>query len=172
MSAAAQPLLTVHVNGSEHKVVSRPNTPLLYVLREELGLRAARFGCGQGLCGACVVQLDGRAVFSCDTTVSQAEGASITTLEGLGSGTELPLHPLLEAFVAEQAAQCGYCVSGIVMRAHALLSREPQPSREQIVSALDRHLCRCGAQPRMLRAIERAAGVMRAGATPRTEDRR
>jgi nicotinate dehydrogenase subunit A len=165
VSATQHPTLRFTVNGRPQALRVRPSTPLLYVLRNELGLSATRHGCGQGLCGACVVQVDGRAVFSCDTPAWQIAGTHVTTLEGLCSDRP---HPLLEAFIAEQAAQCGYCVSGIVMRAHALLRENTNPSRVQIAQALERHLCRCGAQPRMLRAIESAAAILRDEAAPAT----
>jgi len=128
---------------------------LLSVLRDELGLCGPKFGCGQGECGACVVLVDGQPQTSCNLPLWAVQGHAVTTLEGLGT-PEAP-HPLQTAFLAERAAQCGYCVAGIVTSAAALLARQPRPSREDIVQALDKHLCRCGAQQRMLRAIERAA---------------
>jgi nicotinate dehydrogenase subunit A len=157
MSGRAIP---IRVNGSAHELAMRETTPLLYVLRESLGLKGTRFGCGQGLCGACVVTVDGRAVFSCDTPLWQVAGASVMTVEGLADPATGRWHPLQQAFIDEQAGQCGYCLSGIVMRAHALLSEHPNPSRQQIVEALERHLCRCGAHLRIVRAIERAAAMM------------
>jgi nicotinate dehydrogenase subunit A len=129
--------------------------PLLYVLRDECGLNAAKYGCGLGQCGACTVIIDGEAVFSCITPVMLAENRSVTTLEGLGT----PDHPgkLQEAFIEEQAAQCGYCIPGMMMRAKALLDRTPDASEEQIRAELEPHLCRCGTHMRILRAILRAA---------------
>jgi nicotinate dehydrogenase subunit A len=122
------------------------------VLRGDLGLVGSRFGCGTGLCGACFVLLDGQPVPACDTPLWSAAGRSVTTVEGLRG------HPLLAAFLAEQAAQCGYCVSGILVSAAALLAREPYPDEAAVRGALDRHLCRCGAHGRMVRAVLRAAG--------------
>jgi nicotinate dehydrogenase subunit A len=139
------------VNGEPHQVDADPDTPLLYVLRNDLDLRGARFGCGVGLCGACFVHIDGVAAPSCDTPLWSLEGKTVVTVEGLSS------HPVQEAFLEGQAAQCGYCVTGIVMTAAALLEREPDPSRGAVVEALDRHLCRCGAQGRMVDAVLRAA---------------
>lgn len=128
---------------------------LLSVLREELNLSGPKFGCGQGECGACMVLVDGQPQTSCNLPVWSIQGKQVTTLEGLGT----PAHPhaVQTAFIEERAAQCGYCVAGIITSACALLARKPQPSREDIVSGLEKHLCRCGAQTRMLRAIERAA---------------
>jgi nicotinate dehydrogenase subunit A len=130
---------------------------LLSVLRDELGLSGPKFGCGQGECGACTVLVDGQPQTSCNLPLWAVEGKTVTTLEGLGT-PDAP-HPLQTAFIEERAAQCGYCVAGIVTAAAALLARQPRPSREDIVQALDKHLCRCGAQQRMLRAIERAAAA-------------
>jgi len=149
------PSFTVRVNGAEHVVTADESTPLIYVLRNDLGLKATRFGCGTAQCGACYVLIDGHAVASCDTPVWAAADKPISTLEGLGS-PENP-HPLQRAFIAEQAAQCGYCLSGIMVSAAALLAQRPNPTEEQVRAALDRHLCRCGAHNRMLRAVMRAA---------------
>jgi nicotinate dehydrogenase subunit A len=129
-----------------------PDTPLLDVLRGDLGLVGSRFGCGVGLCGACFVLLDGHPAPACDTPLWSAAGRAVTTVEGLRG------HPLLDAFLAEQAAQCGYCLSGILVSAAALLAREPHPDEAAVKGALDRHLCRCGAHGRMVRAVLRAAG--------------
>jgi nicotinate dehydrogenase subunit A len=145
----------LRVNGRAHEVAAEPNTPLLYILRNDLGLKGTRFGCGSGHCGACTVLVDGNAVQSCDTPLWSAAGREITTIEGLGSA-ENP-HPLQRAFLDEQAAQCGYCINGIIMSAAALLQRTPQPTDAQIAAALDRNLCRCGTHVRILRAIRRAA---------------
>jgi nicotinate dehydrogenase subunit A len=143
-------MISFMVNGVPREVGTDPETPLLYVLRNDLGLMGARFGCGLGLCGACFVHVDGVAVPSCDTPVWSLEGKSVVTVEGLTP------HPVQQAFLDEQAAQCGYCVTGIVMTAAALLEREPHPDEQQVAEALDRHLCRCGSQQRMVRAIVKA----------------
>jgi nicotinate dehydrogenase subunit A len=132
---------------------------LLSVLRDELNLSGPKFGCGQGECGACVVLVDGQPQTSCNLPVWSIQGKQVTTLEGLG--TPARPHPVQTAFIEERAAQCGYCVAGIITSACALLARNPQPSRDDIVSGLEKHLCRCGAQTRMLRAIERAAAEMK-----------
>jgi nicotinate dehydrogenase subunit A len=150
----------LHVNGREREVAAEPKTPLLYVLRNDLALKGTRFGCGVGQCGACMVIMDGKAVPSCDTPLWAAEGKKITTIEGLGS-REKP-HPLQQAFLDEQAAQCGYCINGILMSAAALLQKNKNPTEEEIAAALDRNLCRCGTHVRILRAIRRAAKVVKA----------
>ena len=147
--------ITLHVNGVERTVLADPDTPLLYVLRNDLGLKGTRFGCGNGGCGACFVIVDGRAVASCDTPLWSAVGKDIVTVEGLGS--EGNLHPLQQAFIDEQAAQCGYCASGIMMSAAALMSNNPAPTETEIRAALDKNLCRCGTHNRIVRAIQRAA---------------
>ena len=143
--------LMLNVNGAAREVDADPETPLLYVLRNDLKLKGARYGCGLGQCGACMVIVDGKALQSCDVPVSAASGKSITTIEGIG--THEGLHPLQRAFIREQAAQCGYCVSGIIMSAKALLDLNPAPSEAQIRAALAGNLCRCGTHTRMLRAI-------------------
>ena len=149
----------LRVNGVERAVRAEPSTPLLYILRNDLGLKGTRFGCGEGHCGSCTVLLDGNAVQSCDTPLWSAAGREITTVEGLSqNGTP---HPLQQAFIGEQAAQCGYCINGIMMSAIALLKRNPDPSEAEIIAALDRNLCRCGTHTRILRAIARAAQMMR-----------
>ncbi len=150
--------IKINVNGRSHEVVAEAETPLLYVLRNELKLKGARFGCGQGQCGACMVLVDGKPVQSCDMPVSAAAGRPITTIEGLGSAAAM--HPLQRAFVAEQAAQCGYCVSGIIMSAKALLDANPRPTEAETRAALKGNLCRCGTHQRILRAIRRAAQEM------------
>ena len=147
------------VNGAEREVSAEPNTPLVYCLRNDLALKGTRFGCGSGHCGACTVLMDGNAVQSCDTPLWSAAGRSITTIEGLGS-VEHP-HPLQQAFLDEQAAQCGYCSNGIMMSAAALLRTNRDPSDAEIAAALDRNLCRCGTHVRILRAIRRAAAALR-----------
>ncbi|MGE5825027.1 MAG: (2Fe-2S)-binding protein [Bacteroidota bacterium] len=149
---------TLRVNGGTHVVQAERSVPLVYVLRNHLGLKGTRFGCGTGHCGACTVLYDGNAVQSCDTPLWAAEGHEITTVEGLGSAERL--HPLQRAFLDEQAAQCGYCIDGIIMSAAALLARKALPTRDEIAETLGRHLCRCGTHVRILRAIERAAREM------------
>ena len=148
--------LTLRVNGTSHAVrVDDPEMPLLYALRNHLGLHGPRFGCGLAQCGACTVQVEGRSVRSCTYPVSQAAGKDIVTLEGLGT-PEKP-HPLQEAFIEEQAVQCGYCMNGMIMEAKALLDRIKRPSEAQIRQALANNLCRCGAHVRIVRAIKRAS---------------
>ena len=147
--------LALLVNGRRTTIEADPDTPLLYVLRNDLGLHAAKFGCGLGQCGACTVLVNGRATLSCVTPVKAVTRQPITTLEGLGS-PERP-HPLQAAFVEEQAAQCGYCVNGMVMAAKALLDREPRPTADRVKAALAGYLCRCGTHVRILRAVLRAA---------------
>ncbi len=143
------------VNGTTRSLAADPDTSLLSALRGALGLTAAHFGCGAGQCGACNVLVDGRAVASCDTPLWAAAGKSIVTLEGLGT-PEKP-HSLQRAFIAEQAMQCGYCISGIIMSASALLRENPNPTEAEVRAALDRNLCRCGAHNRIVRAVLRAA---------------
>lgn len=150
--------LTLNVNGAQHVVDAEAETPLLYVLRNDLQLKGARFGCGLGLCGACTVIVDGKAVQSCDVPVSAVAGKSVITIEHLAQNGKL--HPLQEAFIGEQAGQCGYCLSGIIMSAKALLDVNPRPSDADIRKALERNLCRCGTHQRILRAIRRAAKNM------------
>ncbi len=145
--------ITLKVNGRTHSLELDPATPLLYALSDDLELRGPKFGCGLGQCGACTVILKGQAVRSCITTVKAAEGAEITTLEGLGT-IEKP-HPIQQAFIDEQAAQCGFCVSGIVMTAKAFLDRNPKATGEQIEQAMSNVLCRCFTHVRMLAAIKR-----------------
>lgn len=146
------------VNGAVRRVPVADDTPLLYVLRNDLGLKGTRFGCGDGVCGSCTVLMDGRAIQSCNTPLAAAAGRSITTIEGLGAnGT---LHPLQQAFLDEQAGQCGYCLSGFIMGAAALLAGNPSPSDDEIRSALDLHICRCGSYERILKAIRRGAQAM------------
>jgi nicotinate dehydrogenase subunit A len=146
--------VALRVNGASREVVAEPDTPLLYALRNDLGLDGPKFGCGLAQCGACAVLRDGIEIRSCVTPLSAAKGAEITTCEGLGTTDRL--HALQTAFVAEQAVQCGYCISGMVIAAAALLKANAKPSRADIVAALDGHLCRCGTHLRIVRAIERA----------------
>jgi nicotinate dehydrogenase subunit A len=147
--------ITLNVNGKSRVVNTDPTTPLLYVLRDDLELNGPRFGCGLSQCGACTVLLDGAAVRSCVLPVSSVQGKSVTTLEGLGS-VEHP-HVLQRAFVEEQAAQCGFCMNGIIMNAKVLLDKNPNPSVTEIKQALANVLCRCGSHVRVIRAIQRAA---------------
>ncbi|PUE18306.1 (2Fe-2S)-binding protein [Limnohabitans sp. WS1] len=153
--------VTFQLNGHPVSVPSQSGQSLLDLLRNTLQLKATRMGCGQGQCGACRVMLDGHAVAACETPVWAIEGKSVTTLEGLGQRSAP--HALQTAFIEEQAMQCGFCTSGILMSAAALLQRQPQPSRQDIVQAIDGHLCRCGAHNRVVRAIEKAAARL---ATP------
>jgi nicotinate dehydrogenase subunit A len=147
--------IALNVNGQTKNVEAEPETPLLYVLRNDLQLKGARFGCGTGHCGACTVIIDGKAVQSCDLPVSAAAGKAVTTIESLAAnGT---LHPLQQAFLDEQAAQCGYCVSGIIMTAKALLDANPLADDAAIRNALNGNLCRCGTHHRILRAVRRVA---------------
>jgi nicotinate dehydrogenase subunit A len=145
----------LRINGVERAVNADPATPLLTVLREELGLTGTRFGCGTNQCGACNVLVEDAAVAACDTPLWAVAGKSITTIEGLGT-PEQP-HALQRAFLSEQAMQCGYCISGILISAAALLKHQPDPSEAQVRAALDRNLCRCGAHNRIVRAVLRAA---------------
>jgi nicotinate dehydrogenase subunit A len=147
--------VSLKVNGAVHSVAAEPDTPLLYVLRNDLGLNAAKFGCGLGQCGACTVLVDGAPVRSCVTPIGALGPSEITTLEGLGT-VERP-HPLQTAFMAEQAAQCGYCIPGMIMFAKALLDRIQQPSEAEVRLGLSGNLCRCGVHNRVVRAILKAA---------------
>jgi len=160
-------MITLDVNGKSHQVETDPTTPLLYVLRGELQLNGAKFGCGLGQCGACTVMVDGHAVFSCITPIAALAGRKIKTLEGLGS-LENP-GPVQRAFIEEQAAQCGYCIPGMMMRAQALLESNPAPSKAEIRRHMNANLCRCGTHMRILKAVERAASLMKAsgGTKPR-----
>ena len=146
---------TLKVNGHTHTVSAEPNTPLLYILRNDLKLKGTRFGCGEGQCGACTVLIDGKAVQSCDTPLWSAPGHDITTIEGLGTA-EAPGR-LQQAFIDEQAVQCGYCISGMIVSATALLQTTYAPSEGQIREALARNLCRCGTHTRIIKAVQRAA---------------
>lgn len=151
--------MTITVNGRAHAVTAEAETPLLYVLRNETGCKGVRYGCGAGHCGTCTVIIDGKPVLSCDVPVSAVAGKSILTIEGIGT-VEKP-HPLQRAFVEEQAAQCGYCATGIIMSAKALLDANPSPSDDELKKALDKNLCRCGTHQRILKAVKRAAADMR-----------
>jgi nicotinate dehydrogenase subunit A len=152
------------VNQKRLSVDVAPATPLIDVLRNHLDLKGVRYGCGLEQCGSCMVLLDGEPVYACGREVGSVAGRSLTTVEGIGS-VERP-HALQQAFLDEQAGQCGYCLSGILISAKALLDRNPSPSRAEIVATLDKHLCRCGAHQRIIRAVERAAAALRMGANP------
>lgn len=152
-------MIKLTVNGHEHTLDAEPDTPLLYVLRDQLALNGAKFGCGLGQCGACTVLLNGEAVFSCLTPLLLAAGKEVTTVEGLG--TEGNPGPLQRAFIEEQAAQCGYCIAGMMMRAQALLRKNSNPSAADIRTAMEPNLCRCGTHMRIMRAIKRAAALMK-----------
>jgi len=152
-----------HVNGQPCTIEADEQTMLLALLRDELSLSGPKFGCGQGDCGACVVLVDGQPQTACNLPLWAVQGKQVMTLEGLG--TEAQPHPLQSASLDERAAQCGYCVAGIVTAAAALLQHNPDPSREQIAQALDKHLCRCGAHNRMIRAVQRAAAAMNTSKT-------
>jgi nicotinate dehydrogenase subunit A len=145
----------LNINGAVRVVDVNPDTPLLYVLRNDLGLVGSRFGCGSGLCGACFVLVDGRPMASCDLPISFVTGKEVTTVEGLGPPGEL--HPVQKALIDEQAAQCGYCMSGIAVSAAALLARNKRPSEKEVREALDKHLCRCGSHNRVVRAVLKVA---------------
>jgi aerobic-type carbon monoxide dehydrogenase small subunit (CoxS/CutS family) len=158
--------ISLNVNGQEHAVDVDPATPLLYVLREDLGLNAAKFGCGMGQCGACTVMVDGRAMFSCLLPIAALDGRKVLTVEGLGSA-EKPA-AIQQAFIDEQAAQCGYCIAGMIMRAQSLLQKNSDPSEDEIRSHMQPNLCRCGTHMRILRAVRRAANAM---SSARTRDK-
>jgi nicotinate dehydrogenase subunit A len=149
------PAARLHVNGAEREFVAPEDAALLHVLRNDLGLKGTRFGCGTGQCGACFVLIDGRAVAACDTPLWAAVGKRIVTVEGLG--TPAVPHPVQRALLDEQAAQCGYCLSGIQISATALLAENPSPTADEVRAALDRNLCRCGTHNRIVRAVLRAA---------------
>ena len=151
------PRLSLRVNGRSHQVDVDESTPLLFVLTDELGLNGPKFGCGLGQCGSCTVIVKGQATRSCVTPIKAIAGAEVTTLEGLGT-PEKP-HPIQQAFIDEQAAQCGFCLSGVILTAKALVDRSPKPTDDQIEQALSGVLCRCFANARMIRAIKRYAGV-------------
>ena len=148
------PELTLRINGTERKIDVAPETPLLWVLRDTLELSGTKFGCGAGLCGACTVHIDGQAARSCITPVSVAAGKSITTIEGL---SQTGSHPLQQAWIAEDVPQCGYCQSGQIMQAAALLAKTPHPSEQEIIDAMSGNLCRCGTYQRIRKAVARAA---------------
>jgi nicotinate dehydrogenase subunit A len=150
--------ITLKVNGTSRTVAAEPETPLLYVLRNDLELNGAKFGCGLGQCGACTVLVDGEVARSCVTPIGSLEGRAVTTLEGLG--TLAKPHPLQQAFMAEQAAQCGYCIAGMIMTAAAFLAATPKASERELRQALAGNLCRCGTHGRIIRAVLAAAAAM------------
>jgi nicotinate dehydrogenase subunit A len=153
---------TILVNGQRREVRTEQDTALLYVLRNHLGLKGTRFGCGLGLCGACLVLVDGLVAYSCDTPLWAVQGQEITTVEGLGPSDQP--HPVIRALIAGQAAQCGYCLSGVIIAAVGLLGQNADPSGEEVRAALDGNLCRCGAHNRIVRAVLDAGAELRAGA--------
>ena len=164
-------MITLTVNGAAHRLDIDPATPLLYALRGELGLNGAKFGCGLGQCGACTVLVDGEPVFSCLVPVAALQGRPIRTVEGLGNADKPS--PLQQAFIDEQAAQCGYCIAGMIMRAEALLDRNPAPSDDEIRAGMAANLCRCGTHLRIIRAIRRASeGLQKAAAAATAQARR
>jgi len=150
--------ISIEVNGRVRAVDADGETPLLYALRNDLKLKGARFGCGLGVCGACTVVIEGKAVQSCDISLAAVAGKRITTIEGIGSADRL--HALQAAFLEEQAAQCGYCTSGIIMTAYAVLAANAHPTEAEICAALDGNICRCGTHARILRAIKKAAAAL------------
>lgn len=153
--------ISLTINDREHQVEAAPDTPLLYVLRDDLALNGAKYGCGLGQCGACTVHVDGEAVFSCLTPVGSLGARKVTTLEGLGTIDKPGI--LQQAFIDEQAAQCGYCIAGMIMRAQALLDQNPKPTDAEIRDHMQPNLCRCGTHMRILRAIRRASDVLAGG---------
>ena len=161
--------VTLNVNGGTHEVDADPATPLLYVLRDQLALNGAKFGCGLGQCGSCTVMVDGEAVFSCVTPILLLEGREIVTVEGLGTVDEPG--PMQQAFIEMQAAQCGYCIPGMMMRAQALLRKNPAASDGEIRAALEPNLCRCGTHMRILAAVRRAGELMQSAGLPASDGR-
>ena len=151
--------IIISVNGCDHQLDVDESTPLIYILRNDLGLKGTKLGCGLEQCGACKVIVNGKAVFSCNSPVSSFANLSITTIEGIGTTDKL--HPIQKSFVKEKAAQCGYCIPGIIMAAKALLDATPDPDKEMVCEALEDNLCRCGAHPQILKAVMRAASEMR-----------
>lgn len=160
-------MITLDINGETQQVEADPSTPLLYVLRDHLGLNGAKYGCGLGQCGACTVIVDGKAIFSCITPISTLADRKIRTVEGLG--TQQEPGPLQRAFIEEQAAQCGYCIPGMMMRAQALLEDNPSPTQAEIRAHMSPNLCRCGTHMRIVRAIDRAARDMQSSGVKSAE---
>lgn len=163
-------MITLNVNNQDHQLDVEPDTPLLYVLRGEIGLNGAKFGCGLGQCGACTVMVDGDPIFSCLTPVSAIGNRKVKTIEGLGTLSNPS--PLQQAFMELNAAQCGYCVAGMIMRAEALLEKNPRPSEAELRAHMQPNLCRCGTHVRILAAIRRAAAKMQAASLSREEQAR
>ena len=161
-------MITVEVNGTRHDVDVEPRMPLLWVLRDALHMRGTKFGCGAGLCGACTVHVDGKAVRSCQISASQAAGKKVTTIEGLSNNNS---HPLQKAWIAEQVPQCGYCQSGQIMQAASLLAKNSNPTKEEVVAHMDGNLCRCMTYSRIQKAIMRAASEMRTASASGNERR-
>jgi nicotinate dehydrogenase subunit A len=159
-------MVKLNVNGHLHDVASESDTPLLYALREDLALNGAKYGCGVGQCGACTVLIDGKPVFSCLVPISVLEGRTVTTLEGLGSGDKPA--PIQRAFIEMQAAQCGYCIPGMMVRAEALLRVTPSPSDAEIRAHMQPNLCRCGTHMRIVAAVRRAAELLKSSAPQRS----
>lgn len=149
------------INGKPTSLKVDKERSLLWVLRTDLGLTGTKFGCGEGLCGACTVHIDGDAVLSCQTTVGDVEGSAVTTIEGLAKNRKL--HPLQKAFIKHDAPQCGFCTPGMIMKAHSFLSETPEPSRDEILQEMDENLCRCGSHSRIVEAIQTAAREMKGG---------
>jgi nicotinate dehydrogenase subunit A len=154
-SQGARMTIKFFVNGQPSEIDVRPDTPLLDVLRNDLDLKGSRYGCGLEQCGACMVLINGAPQYACTLEIGTVAGQTVTTIEGLG--TPERLHPIQRAFLEEQAGQCGYCLSGIIISAKALLDRNPNPTRAEIVEALDKHLCRCGTHTRIIAAVKKAA---------------
>ncbi len=150
--------LTLHINGQEHRIDADPTTPLIYVLRNDLGLKGAKFGCGLEQCGACLVIVDGETEYACNTPAGAFEGCQIVTIEGIG--TPENLDPIQQAFIEERAAQCGFCTPGMIVAAKALLQTNPDPNKDEIRQALSQNLCRCGSHASILKAVLRAAREM------------
>jgi aerobic-type carbon monoxide dehydrogenase small subunit (CoxS/CutS family) len=161
-------MITLTVNGASHQIDADPDTPLLYALRNDLGLNGAKFGCGLGQCGACTVLLDGKPAFSCLLPIAALGGRKVRTIESLGTAEKPGALPA--AFEAEQAAQCGYCIAGMIMRAQALLERTTRPTEAELRSHMTPNLCRCGTHMRILRAVRRAAVAMGGGVRNDSED--
>ena len=158
--------MDLSINGKTYQVEDNPDRLLLWVLRDELGLTGTKFGCGVGICGSCTVHVDGQAVRSCLTSLSSVSGKELRTLEGLAvenSDGTMRLHPVQEAFIELQVHQCGYCMSGQMMQAVALIEENPNPTEEEIIAGMDRNLCRCGAYPRIRKAVARAAEIASGG---------
>ena len=156
----AKESISLIINGSKYNIKAELDTPLLFVLRESMGLCATRYGCGEATCGACTVIVDDQAVMSCDISLGAVAGKSVKTAEGMQA---MPNHPLIESFIKHQAGQCGYCLAGILMASKALLDKEPFATRKRIAEVLDSNLCRCGAHARILDAIEEAGKFIRKG---------